>query len=143
MIMVKKLVLLLSILTLSLPSFSQTATQVTIDTQNIVLPVRVAKQIVKDLIRKDSCVTQLNLANSHIIELETKTVLQDSIISQYKQKEQNYILLVDSEKKKNEIFQDELKKAQKEIKKLKAKRTFGRIISIALFGTLTYLYIVK
>ena len=47
------------------------------------------------------------------------------------------------EKKKTEIYQKELKITQKELKRIKAKRTFTNIISGVLIGTLTYLYITK
>lgn len=143
MTMVKKLILLLSILTLSLPSFSQTVTQTYTDTENILLPVRVAKQVAKDLVRGDSCFVQLKLANGHIKELENKTNFQDTIITTLKVKEQNYISLIEQERKKTSIYQDELKIAQKEIKKLKTKRTFGRILYGVIIGGLTYLYITK
>jgi hypothetical protein len=141
--MVKKLILSLSILILNLPSFSQTVTQTYTDTENILLPVRVAKQVAKDLVKGDSCFAQLKLSNVHIKELENKTYIQDTIITTLKLKEQNYITLVEQERRKTLIYQDELKLAQKEIKKLKAKRTFGRIIYGVIIGGLTYLYITK
>jgi IS30 family transposase len=83
------------------------------------------------------------LSNVHIKELENKTYIQDTIITTLKLKEQNYITLVEQERRKTLIYQDELKLAQKEIKKLKAKRTFGRIIYGVIIGGLTYLYITK
>ena len=115
--MVKKLILSLSILILNLPSFSQTVTQTYTDTENILLPVRVAKQVAKDLVKGDSCFAQLKLSNVHIKELENKTYIQDTIITTLKLKEQNYITLVEQERRKTLIYQDELKLAQKEIKK--------------------------
>jgi hypothetical protein len=126
-----------------LTSFSQTVTQTYTDTQNILLPVRVAKQVAKDLVKGDSCFGQLKLANNHIVELENKTIYQDTIINTLKVKEQNYLSLIEQERKKTAVYQDELKIAQKEIKKLKAKRTFGRIITGVIIGGLTYLYITK
>ena len=50
---------------------------------------------------------------------------------------------ISDEKKKTEIYQKELKITQKELKRIKAKRTFTNIISGVLIGTLTYLYITK
>jgi len=141
--MVKKLILSLSILILNLPSFSQTVTQIYTDTENILLPVRVAKQVAKDLVKGDSCFAQLKLSDLHIKELENKTFIQDTIITTLKLKEQNYITLVEQERKKTLIYQEELKLTQKEIKKLKAKRTFGRITYGVIIGGLTYLYITK
>ena len=128
---------------LSSTCFSQTVTKIYTDTQKIVLPVPVAKQIVIDLLRGDSAFAQLKMSNQHIIELENIVSLKDSVIDKMKLKEENYNLIISDEKKKTEIYQKELKITQKELKRIKAKRTFTNIISGVLIGTLTYLYITK
>ena len=128
---------------LSSTCFSQTVTKSYIDTQKIVLPVPVAKEIVIDLLRGDSAFAQLKMSNQHIIELENIVSLKDSVIDKMKLKEENYNLIISDEKKKTEIYQKELKITQKELKRIKAKRTFTNIISGVLIGTLTYLYITK
>ncbi len=128
---------------LSSTCFSQTVTKSYTDTQKIVLPVPVAKQIVIDLLRGDSAFAQLKMSNQHIIELENMVSLKDSVIDKMKLKEENYNLIILDERKKTEIYQKELKITQKELKRIKAKRTFTNIISGVLIGTLTYLYITK
>lgn len=128
---------------LSSTCFSQTVTKSYTDTQKIILPVPVAKQIVIDLLRGDSAFAQLKMSNQHIIELENVVSLKDSVIDKMKLKEENYNLIISDEKKKTEIYQKELKITQKELKRIKAKRTFTNIISGVLIGTLTYLYITK
>ncbi len=143
MSLVKKLVMLLSMVMLSSTCFSQTVTKSYTDTQKIVLPVPVAKQIVIDLLRGDSAFAQLKMSNQHIIELENMVSLKDSVIDKMKLKEENYNLIISDERKKTEIYQKELKITQKELKRIKAKRTFTNIISGVLIGTLTYLYITK
>ncbi len=130
------------LLTMSLPSFSQTVTQ-SKDSQVVVLPVKVAREVVKDLMRGDSAIAQLSLANIQITQLELKVVYQDSVIQKLKSKEDNYITLIDSEKRKNEILNDEIKTTQKELRKVKTKKTFSQIISGAIILTLSYLYITK
>jgi|694.fasta_scaffold00207_72 hypothetical protein len=140
--MVKRLILLVILLTLSLPSFSQTVTQ-SKDSQVVVLPVKVAREVVKDLMRGDSAIAQLSLANIQITQLELKVTYQDSVIQKLKSKEDNYITLVESEKRKNEILNDEIKTTQKELRKVKTKKTFSQIISGAIILTLSYLYITK
>ena len=107
------------------------------------MPVPVAKQIVIDLLRGDSAFAQLKMSNQHIIELENMVSLKDSVIDKMKLKEENYNLIISDERKKTEIYQKELKITQKELKRIKAKRTFTNIISGVLIGTLTYLYITK
>jgi len=143
MITVKKLILLIGILTLSLQGFSQNVTPSITDTQVVVLPVKVAKEIAKDLLRGDSAITELKLANSQIKQLEIKSEYQDSIIIYLREKEKNYVTLIDGEKRKNEILNDEIKKTQKELKKLSAKKTFYNLVSGAIIVTLSYLYITK
>ncbi len=128
---------------LSSTCFSQTVTKSYTDTQKIVLPVPVAKQIVIDLLRGDSAFAQLKMSNQHIIELENMVSLKDSVIDKMKLKEENYNLIISDERNKTEIYQKELKITQKELKRIKAKRTFTNIISGVLIGTLTYLYITK
>ena len=135
--------MLLSMVMLSSTCFSQTVTKSYTDTQKIVLPVPVAKQIVIDLLRGDSAFAQLKMSNQHIIELENMVSLKDSVIDKMKLKEENYNLIISDERKKTEIYQKELKITQKELKRIKAKRTFTNIISGVLIGTLTYLYITK
>lgn len=143
MITVKKLILLIGILTLSLQGFSQNVTPSITDTQVVVLPVKVAKEIAKDLLRGDSAIIELKLANSQIKQLEIKSEYQDSIIIYLREKEKNYVTLIDSEKRKNEILNDEIKKTQKELKKVTAKKTFYNLVSGAIIVTLSYLYITK
>jgi peptidoglycan hydrolase CwlO-like protein len=131
--------LVLTIMTSSY-AFSQNATT-TIEYINI--PVPTVKKITIDLLRGDSALAQLDLSNRMIAELQSKTVLQDNIISNYEKKEQNYLGVVTELEKKVSVYQTELKNTQKELRKLKAKRTYGKIISGVIIGGLTYLYITK
>lgn len=140
MIMVKKLVMLVLTIMTSSYAFSQNATT-TIEYINI--PVPTVKKITIDLLRGDSALAQLDLSNRMIVELQSKTVLQDNIISNYEKKEQNYLGIVTELEKKVSVYQTELKNTQKELRKVKAKRTFGKIISGVIIGGLTYLYITK
>ena len=93
--------------------------------------------------RGDSAIAQLSFANIQITQLELKVTYQDSVIQKLKSKEDNYITLVESEKRKNEILNDEIKTTQKELRKVKTKKTFSQIISGAIILTLSYLYITK
>lgn len=127
----------------SVTGFSQPVTKTFTDTQKIILPVSVAKQIIVDLLRGDSASVQLKLSNLEIIELEKIIVLKDTVISKMKIKEDNYNILILDERRKNQIYQTELKDTQKELKKVKVKKTFTNIISTVLIGTLTFLYITK
>jgi hypothetical protein len=90
-------------------AFSQNATT-TIEYINI--PVPTVKKITIDLLRGDSALAQLDLSNRMIAELQSKTVLQDNIISNYEKKEQNYLGVVTELEKKVSVYQTELKNTQ-------------------------------
>jgi len=83
------------------------------------------------------------LANLEITQLDLKISYQDSVINSLKDKEQNYITMLESENRKNDILNDEIKEFQKELKKVKTKKTFSQIISGAIILSLSYLYITK
>jgi hypothetical protein len=85
----------------------------------------------------------LNLSNRFISELENKVLLQDKIIQTQQKKEENFQQIIVGLEKKVSIYESELKSTQKELRKLKAKRTFTNLIGGVLIGTLTYLYITK
>lgn len=121
-------------------AFSQNATT-TVEYINI--PVPTVKKITIDLLKGDSALVQLDLSNKLILELKAKTDLQSNIISNYEKKEQNYSEILTQLEKKVSIYETELKNTQKELRKIKAKRTFGKIISGVIIGGLTYLYITK
>jgi hypothetical protein len=124
----------------SLFAFSQNATT-TVEYINI--PVPTVKKITIDLLKGDSALSQLTLSNKFISELETKVSLQDKIIETQQKKEENFQKIIVDLEKKVTIYQGELKTTQKELRKLKAKKTFTNIIGGVIIGTLTYLYITK
>ena len=107
------------------------------------LPTRVAKQIATDLVNCDSLKAVHELTTQQLIHTEEKTVIQDSIITLYKQKSIDYVKQISAEERKTEIWQDQYKVVAKQCKKLKAKLTFTKITLSAIIGGLTYLYIMK
>ena len=109
----------------------------------IKLPTYVAKQIVKDLVSGDSAKAELKLTNEHVVLLNQKLGLKDSIISGHKQQ-----LVLCEERVINEVKKFDaqglwVKQLQKENKKLKVKLRFIQITGTAIVGGLTYLYITK
>lgn len=79
----KKLILLISFLTLSLNSFSQT------DTTKVTLPTKVVRLAAKDLIRYDGCKVELKLTQEKVIKLEEREAQKDNIISLLTDKDKN------------------------------------------------------
>ena len=100
--MATKLRILIVLLLLSLTSFSQK------DTNKICFPYYKAKQIAIDLVKGDSALAELELTNKLVWQLNEKISTQDSIITLYIAKEQNYISQINLNKliinKKDEII---------------------------------------
>ena len=83
--MATKLRILIVLLLLSLTSFSQK------DTSKICFSYDKVKLIAIDLVRGDSAIAELKLTNKLVWQLNEKINTQDSIITLYIAKEQNYI----------------------------------------------------
>jgi hypothetical protein len=100
--MVAKLKILIVLLLLSLTSFSQK------DTNRICFSYSKAKLIALDLVKGDSAVAELKVANKLIWQLNEKIDSQDSTITLYIVKEQNYISQINNydkiSTKKDEII---------------------------------------
>ena len=109
----------------------------------IKIPTPVAKLIVKDLVSGDSAKAELKLTNEHVILLEKKVTLKDSIISGHVQKGIMYEERIQNEQLKFDAQGLWVEDLQKQNKKLKVKLTFTKIVGTAIAGTLTYLYITK
>jgi hypothetical protein len=73
------------LLILSSNSFSQ------IDTNRICFSYNKAKSIALDLVKGDSAIAELKLANKMIWQLNEKSDAQDSLVTLYVAKEQNYL----------------------------------------------------
>ena len=89
--MVKKLKILLPILLLNSISFSQK------DTHKICFDYDIAKKIAIDLVKGDSAIAELDQTNQLILELNEKSVRQDSVIRDFKTKDHNYILQIEND----------------------------------------------
>jgi hypothetical protein len=116
----KKLILLLLLVTVSLSSYSQTDTLINKDTTKVILSTRVARLVYQDLIRYDG-------AKLEIVELNKMIGFKDQQILSYKEKDEfknqkigNLELIIT---KKDEQFSLERQKSDGLLKELKAQRT--------------------
>jgi len=120
--------------------FSQNATT----TQEFIkIPVPVVKRIVVDLVKGDSAMAQLTQANLHITELETKSQMQDEMISTFKTVDENNKKIIDGLERKIVILDGEFKTVSKELKKIKVKSKFTNLMSSGVILTLAYFLITK
>ena len=139
--MLTKLKILIVLLLLSLTSFSQK------DTSKICFSYNKAKQIAIDLVRGDSAITELKITNKLVWQLNEKISTQDSTITLYIVKEQNYISQINNydkiSTKKDEIItglEKDVTKLTKKNNRLKTGLKYlggGFVASILTIITLT------
>ena len=139
--MLTKLKILIVLLLLSLTSFSQK------DTSKICFSYNKAKQIAIDLVRGDSAITELKITNKLVWQLNEKIITQDSTITLYIVKEQNYISQINNydkiSTKKDEIItglEKDVTKLTKKNNRLKTGLKYlggGFVASILTIITLT------
>ena len=139
--MLTKLKISIVLLLLSLTSFSQK------DTSKICFSYNKAKQIAIDLVRGDSAITELKITNKLVWQLNEKISTQDSTITLYIVKEQNYISQINNydkiSTKKDEIItglEKDVTKLTKKNNRLKTGLKYlsgGFVASILTIITLT------
>ena len=139
--MLTKLKILIVLLLLSLTSFSQK------DTSRICFSYSKAKQIAIDLVRGDSAIAELKITNKLVWQLNEKISTQDSTITLYIVKEQNYISQINNYDKisikKDEIItglEKDVTKLTKKNNRLKSGLKYlggGFVASILTIITLT------
>lgn len=135
----KKLKVLIVFLLLSSIAFSQKDT--VNNTKSFSIPV--VKKIMKDVLRGDSAKAQLDLANLELNELQKKIILKDTIIFNLREKESNYLSIIDKEKEKYDLMKEYTDDLKKDYKKLKRNSTLKSVFSGALTVLLTYFLISK
>ena len=139
--MATKLKTLIVLLLLSLTSFSQK------DTNKICLSYSTAKLIAIDLVKGDSAIAELKITNKLVWQLNEKISTQDSTITLYIVKEQNYISQINNydkiSTKKDEIItglEKDVTKLTKKNNRLKTGLKYlggGFVASILTIITLT------
>ena len=139
--MLTKLKILIVLLLLSLTSFSQK------DTSRICFSYSKAKQIAIDLVKGDSAIAELKITNKLVWQLNEKISTQDSTITLYIAKEQNYISQINNydkiSTKKDEIItglEKDVTKLTKKNNRLKSGLKYlggGFVASILTIITLT------
>jgi hypothetical protein len=90
----KKVILLISFLTLSWNTFSQTDTTKSLqetktDSTQVCLPTPIARQVAKDLIRLDGCKEEVKLLGSKIDKLQDISKVKDVMLEMHEEKDKN------------------------------------------------------
>lgn len=132
--------MLISILSLSLTAFSQTGTN---NQPTKCFPIPIVKQIIKDLMSGDSAKAVLKLTEQQLLETENKVIMKDSVITMLRDKESNYIKMLDEQNQKYSILEDHTKKVEWDLKKEKVKNKFKSILGGGALIALTFLLLTK
>jgi hypothetical protein len=115
----------------SLTAFSQKDTD-SIPSKSF--PVPVVKMIIKDILSGDSAKAQLKITNQQLEETKKIVSIKDSVINKLELKNSNSELIINSERDKYKIIDDQLKKTEKELSKEKIKTKIFK--SLTTVGTL-------
>ncbi len=127
-------------------AFSQTNTASIITDSIVPLPKNVAREVVKDLLRKDSLESELTVCKENTGLLEHNLTLKDSVIlskdaqiSLQKQKETNYETMLQLKDTQLENFKILIDKLNADIKKNRRKTVLKTIGNTVLIGGLGFL----
>ena len=133
----KKLIVLITFLTLSLNSFSQT------DTTRVSLQNNIAREVVKDLIRYDGCTQELKLTQEKVGKLEEKDSQKDVIITLLKDKDKNNQFIIGQKDSQIKEYGDMTKDLKKELRQTKTKTFLYKVGAFLGLMATSYLLIIK
>lgn len=136
---------------LSSIAFSQTSTVLITDTKDslVCLPKSVAKEVVKDLIRKDSLESELVVITKNKRIMESNLILKDSIITNkdkeisiYKLKGVDLLYEISLKNKQIIEYRDLSTKLEKQLNKAKRNKLITESITIASILTAVLLGVI-
>lgn len=116
-------------------SFSQ------IDTTKIQIKTPIARLIIKDLIKYDGCVAELQATQEKVFKLEERELQKDRVITLLEDKDRNSKFIIDTQKKQLDISQDLSNKLNRELKNQRAKTFLYRVGTVLGILTSSYLII--
>jgi hypothetical protein len=132
----------------SLTVFSQKDTRTTITDSIVSLPKNVAREVVKDIIKLDSCNAELNIAKKNNELLQKNSDLKDSIITSkdnqiilYGQKEKNYETMLVLKDAQKQNLENSIKFLNTELKRTKRNLVKTKIGAGAIVAFLVYIII--
>ena len=130
-----KLILLISFLTLSLNSFSQT------DTTKVTLPTKVVRLAAKDLVRYDGCKVELKLTQDKVIKLQEREVQKDTIINFLTVKDKNNQFIIGQKDVQIEEYKGMTDDLKKELKGQRNKTFLYKVGTFLGIATSLYLFV--
>ena len=122
---------------LSLSSFSQT------DTSKVVLPAKIARLIIKDLIEGDGCQMAMQQTYVKIQKLEERDAQKDTAITILKQKDSTNNYIISQKDEQLRLCKELSEKLQKEIRGHKTKNFLLKVGFFGSAASAAYLLILK
>lgn len=128
-----RLTILIALLLVSSPSFSQTVT----DSSSVILPEQIARQVIKDLTAGDAAIQELTLVKSKLVLTEKKVFTQDSLITNLSNQIKNLQLVEVGRKEQLKLSNELSEKLEKDLQIEKTKTLFyqsstGVMIGVAI-----------
>ena len=145
----KKLIVLMIFLIVSLNCFSQTSTnnqsqsQVTSDTTRVKLKPPTARLAIKDIIRGEGCTDELKLTQEKVIKLEERETQKDIIVSLLESKDKNNQFIISQQELQINEFRNMTNDLKKEIKQSKTNTFLYKVGTFLGVLATSYLLIVK
>ena len=119
----KNLTLLIAILMMSLPAFSQNAT----DTLKIQLPKVIVKEVIKDLIKGDASKREVVVLNDVVAQKGIQLTVKDTIIGNLQQQILNFESIISNKDKQGTLSEQLNKDLEKALRKSKRRTFFYKV----------------
>jgi hypothetical protein len=119
----KNLMLLIVTLMMSLPAFSQTAT----DTLKIQLPKVIVKEVIKDLIKGDASKREVVVLNDVVAQKGIQLTTKDTIIANLQQQIFNFESIISNKDKQRTLAEQLNKDLEKALRKSKRRTFFYKV----------------
>ena len=130
----KKLILLIGFLIMSLNSFSQT------DTTKTAIANRILRLVAKDLIKLDGCQQELKLTQEKVIKIQEREIQKDTIIKLLNDKDENNKFIIHQQGLQIGQYENLTNDLHKELKKQKTKSFIWKLTTyLGLISTSYFL----
>ena len=134
---------LLFFLFVSINVYSQTSKSTKVDTTQLCIPYDVAQKMLLDLNDYDKLKELSVLDKKEIYQLNNKIFYLEKTNQTWQETDSLSSVIIKETEQKVEIYKEENKNLNKEVKRLKTKNTLFNIISGAIIAPLTYMIIFK
>lgn len=131
--------LLLSLIMLSLNTFSQNVTKDSV----VTIPVKIARQVAKDLVEFDGLKLEHKTTLELIKNLDSKINTQSLIVKQYEVKDGQWKQMITNYDAQILAYKNMTNDLQKDLRKSKVRGFYNKFGLSVIIGGLTYLYITK